>query len=166
LNILDPIMTNILIGAYIGVTTLLLVNIFIALLTSTFTRVHDSSKAFFVLQRAIEVINRENRPSFLDTRYKHLCELKKDFVDNHYSVTGEFKSSLSQKLDPVKDSMKDLKEEIDGLYEKLESLQIEIVIADDSITYTIESGLNLNRMSPIDGLLITSLSFFGKFFQE
>lgn len=121
-------MTNILVGFYIGMTTLLLVNIFIALLTSTFTRVHDSSKAYFVLQRAIEIINRENHSVFRRKRPEHLRELQKDYVDNKYSVTSELPSSLSETMEPVKDTMRDIREEIVSLYEKLESLENEIVI--------------------------------------
>jgi peptidoglycan hydrolase CwlO-like protein len=120
-------MTNILIGAYIGITTLLLVNIFIAMLTSTFSRVHDSSKAFFVLQRAIEIVRLENRLSS-SKRFKHLSELREDFVDDKYSVVKDYESGLSDKLDPVKDSVKDIQEEIADLQKKLENFETHIVI--------------------------------------
>ena len=60
MNSIDNVMTDFLIGLYIGLTTLLMVNIFIALLTTTFNRVYESSRAYFLLQRSIESLNHEN----------------------------------------------------------------------------------------------------------
>jgi hypothetical protein len=59
MNYIDNVMTDFLIGLYIGLTALLMVNIFIALLTATFNRVYDKSRAYFLLQRAIELLNFE-----------------------------------------------------------------------------------------------------------
>lgn len=59
MNYFDNVMTDFLIGLYIGLTALLMVNIFIALLTTTFKRVYDKSRAYFLLQRSIEILNFE-----------------------------------------------------------------------------------------------------------
>jgi hypothetical protein len=60
MNSIDNVMTDFLIGLYLGLTTLLMINIFIALLTTTFNRVYDKSRAYFLLQRAIEILNFEH----------------------------------------------------------------------------------------------------------
>jgi hypothetical protein len=60
MNSIDNVMTDFLIGLYLGLTTLLMINIFIALLTTTFNRVYDKSRAYFLLQRAIEILNYEH----------------------------------------------------------------------------------------------------------
>ena len=57
---IDNVMTDFLIALYLGLTTLLMVNIFIALLTTTFNRVYDASRAYFLLQRSIEILDFEN----------------------------------------------------------------------------------------------------------
>lgn len=64
MNLIDPIMYPILTGTYIGLTTLLLINIFIAMLSSTFQRLYDNSKANMLLQRAIEIVSIEQILSY------------------------------------------------------------------------------------------------------
>lgn len=128
LNKVDDIMTDILVGTYIGVTTLLMVNIFIALLTSTFSRVHDSSKAYFILQRAMEILRVENRLS-VNKKFNHLIKLRDDYVDKSFSAFTEISSStIEDKFEPVKDSMKEMRHEIDSIYDKLENVEVEMVI--------------------------------------
>lgn len=126
MNIEDDIMTDILIGSYVGLTTLLMVNIFIALLTSTFTRVHDSSKAYFILQRAIEIVRIENKLDPIN-KYKHLVEIGKDYIDKAFSSLREINDTKNDAFDAVKDSIKVIKEEVTDLTEKLDGLQAEIV---------------------------------------
>lgn len=118
-------MTDLLIGFYVGLTTLLMVNIFIALLTSTFTRVHDSSKAYFILQRAIEIVKIENRLSE-EKRYDHLVKLRKDYVDKKYSALTDIGKGLAitDKFEPVIESMKEIRQEIDSLNEKLKNFKV------------------------------------------
>jgi hypothetical protein len=64
MNSIDSIMYPILTGTYLGLTTLLLVNIFIAMLSTTFQRLYDNSKANMLLQRAIEIVSIEQILSY------------------------------------------------------------------------------------------------------
>ena len=59
MNQIDPFMTSPLIGAYIGLMALILVNIFIALLSAIFERVHDKADGYTGLQRANEIVEIE-----------------------------------------------------------------------------------------------------------
>lgn len=126
MNLSDDVMAEILIGSYMGLTTLLMVNIFIALLTSTFTRVHESSKAYFVLQRATEIIRIENKMNPQD-KYKHLMVLSRDYVDKGYSGFNEMKKLKADAFDTFRDSLKLIREEVTDLSGKLEEMQDEIV---------------------------------------
>jgi hypothetical protein len=128
MNQVDNIMTDILIGVYIGITALIMVNIFIALLTSTFNVVHDSSKAFFLLQRAIEVIHIENKLG-RRARYNHLKKLEKSYIDNNYNPKNILKLDDTEKSDPIKDSIKEIQDEILSLNSNLDNLQKDIVIS-------------------------------------
>jgi|LakMenEpi03Aug12_release.lakeMendotaPanAssembly.Ray.scaffolds.fasta_scaffold6901916_1 hypothetical protein len=55
----DDQLTNALVGAYIFITTIVSINIFISLLASTVTRTYDQALAYSVYQRAIAILNDE-----------------------------------------------------------------------------------------------------------
>jgi hypothetical protein len=125
----DKTMTYILIGSYLGITTLVMVNIFIAVLTHTFNSVSEDSKAHFVLQRAIEVVNNENKLNDAK-RCAHLIQMKKNFIDISFSLMNPLKvdSGGDEESDPVKEAIKEMQEDIESLTDTLQELQDEIVI--------------------------------------
>ncbi len=89
LSKIDKLMLNPLIGAYVGITALVLTNIFIALLSATFQRVYEKAEAYIILQRGIEIINTEKSMS-LDQRKKHIKFINKigsPYTDNRYNET-------------------------------------------------------------------------------
>ena len=47
-------------GGLIGLMSLIFVNLFIALLSSTFNQVQDKAEEYLLYQRAVEVLNAEN----------------------------------------------------------------------------------------------------------
>ena len=59
MNQIDPSMASPLVGAYIGLMALILVNIFIALLSAIFERVNDKADGYTGLQRAYEIVETE-----------------------------------------------------------------------------------------------------------
>lgn len=122
----DETMTYILLGSYIGITTLVMVNIIIALLTTTFNSVHESSKAHFVLQRATEVIHIENNLS-IKRRINHLYEIQENYKDSSSHNPLKVGAPDDQESDPVKDSLKETQENIKELYSSLDELQKEMV---------------------------------------
>jgi len=59
-------------------------------MTATFQSVYSSSKAFFLLQRAIEILRVERRKS-KESRLSHVENLKKIF-DSNYTVLTELEN--------------------------------------------------------------------------
>lgn len=120
LNQLDPIMTDLLMGTFLGLTALLMVNIFIAMLTTTFNRVHVSSKAYFLLQRASEILQLQY---FLSDSYLfvHFASLDRDIEEDRYTFRLN-KENLIEKLEPLKESIANTKTEIEQIRSKLDNL--------------------------------------------
>ncbi len=56
---IDYSMTAPLIATYIGIMTLVFVNLFIALLSATFSSVHDQAEEYLFFQRGTEILNTE-----------------------------------------------------------------------------------------------------------
>ena len=119
----DPIMTYILIGLFTGIFSLLLVNIFIALLSSTFERVQHSAKAYFLLLRAQRLINNENKA--LRNREAHLRRLRIPYEERSYKVQikedkEDYLGSLTKDLNKSRDDLKFLNMKFDDLKFKIE----------------------------------------------
>jgi hypothetical protein len=105
-------------------TTLITINIFIALLSFTFNRIHDSSRAYFLLQRASEIVRIENRQTN-EKKHKHYTELKGKYVDKtHFS---NFKEDGLDRVEPIEQNIKELNENIDGLNTNLNEIESEVV---------------------------------------
>ncbi len=105
-------------------TTLITINIFIALLSFTFNRIHDSSRAYFLLQRAIEIVRIENRQTN-KTKHKHYTELKEKFVDKTHFT--DLKEDSFDRVEPIEENIKEVNENIDGLNTNLNELESEVV---------------------------------------
>ena len=56
----DPVMARILVALYVTVMTIVTLNLLIALLTDTFSRVYSNAVANTIMQRAIKVVDAKN----------------------------------------------------------------------------------------------------------
>lgn len=99
-----------------------MVNILIALLSASFERVHASSKAYFVLQRAKEIINRENSTDG-KTRLDHLEKIKNPVTENTYTVTDE-NLKTKDTMDLIKESTEDIRRDINNLRIEMNKFKI------------------------------------------
>lgn len=96
------------IGTYMGVTGLILVNLFIALLTATFNSIHDASKAQLLLQRAIECLGIERKMSERKRR-KHLNYLKNPSIGKiNFLTKFVSKNSHGKKIDKIEKIIQDV----------------------------------------------------------
>jgi len=91
---IDEDITATFIGFYIAIMGFVYLNIFIALLSSTFSRVYDKAEAYMMFQRANEILKTE---ILIHTdhlkRYQKFCGLGK----RNYSLNQYFRS---EKFDP------------------------------------------------------------------
>ena len=60
MNKIDSLITSPLIAVYIGLMTLIFINVFIALLSAKFSIVYDKAEYFLTLERATEILKTEN----------------------------------------------------------------------------------------------------------
>ena len=128
----DPILTYVYIGVYVGFTTLMMLNIYIAWLTCTFNKIHDSSRAYFILQRATVILGVESRFEEKERYYKYLglrkkyADTKSSFLDGKPSSSSSSSSSDDQ-MKPVKETLKQVEHEINALNEDLDTFQHQTV---------------------------------------
>ncbi|XP_041804077.1 transient receptor potential cation channel subfamily A member 1 [Chelmon rostratus] len=110
----DGIMAPLLCGTFLAASSILCVNLLIALLTDTFQRVHDNSQANAVMQQAAVILQVEESMPFLrrfyDNQYiaNHCAPLAEAYDDNittdpHYHgemghITAQIKETLDQFL--------------------------------------------------------------------
>ena len=109
MGLVDDIMTNILIGTFLGFTALVLVNIFIAILTNTVNRVWEKAVAYVILQRACVIVSQEKGWSYDQHKdhVKYLTEsqlyqiIKEVDIEDKFLVQEE-KQGENQLSDNVK----------------------------------------------------------------
>ncbi|XP_028279885.1 uncharacterized protein LOC114447691 [Parambassis ranga] len=110
----DEVMAPLLCGTFLAASSILCVNLLIALLTDTFQRVHDNSQANAVMQQAAVILQVEESMPFLcrfyDNKYisnycSPLVETYNDDITtnpHHHSemgrITGQIKETLDQFL--------------------------------------------------------------------
>ncbi len=91
---IDEDITATFIGFYIAIMGFVYLNIFIALISSTFSRVYDKAEAYMTFQRADEILKTE---ILIQTghlkRYQKFCDLGK----SNYSLNQYLRS---EKFDP------------------------------------------------------------------
>jgi hypothetical protein len=89
LSQIDDLMMNPLIGSYVGITSLVLANIFIALLSATFQRVYEKAEAYIILQRGIEILNKEKSMSYEEKKrhIQYINRIGSPYIDNRYNET-------------------------------------------------------------------------------
>ncbi|KAF7221355.1 transient receptor potential channel pyrexia [Nothobranchius furzeri] len=106
----DGVMAPLLCGTFLAASSILCVNLLIALLTDTFQRVHDNSKANAMMQQAAVILQVEDSMprlrSFYDDQYisKH-CSPLADDCDNitvnpsYHHEMGHIKAEIKETLD-------------------------------------------------------------------
>ena len=107
--LVDDVMTNPLIGAYIAVTALILLNIFIAILTNTVNRVYEKAVAYIVLQRAIEIVNEEKSWTFKDRR-DHIRFLNQNCNPYNDETYHELITSTDDRIGNLESEIKEQKQ--------------------------------------------------------
>ena len=110
-NEIDIEITVFIFGLYIGITTLILINIFIAKLTSTFERVRTSSKSLFLLERAKEILIFENI----------LCESSRIKILKNipYKLIKNYKRELSEQIDDKDNIIQESARELNNKFDLL-----------------------------------------------
>jgi len=120
MNQIDPIMSDILVGLYVGIVLLTLVNIFIAMLSSTFERVRHSAKAYFLMQRATIILTIELQLTNKN-RIKHLNKLNKRYQENGEGIV------VDEEEDPTFVQVNGFRNQIADLNNKFKNLQQNMV---------------------------------------
>lgn len=72
MNALDPVMAPLLCGSFLAASSILCVNLLIAMVTDTFQRVHDNSQANAVMQQAAVVLQLQDSVPVLSRFYDPL----------------------------------------------------------------------------------------------
>jgi hypothetical protein len=96
-----------LVGIYIGLGTLLLVNIFIAQLSTTFARLYENAESYHYFKKAIEILEREKIWNKVDR--KQFKSTFRSYYNPTYCVKG-YESSFFKKIfggDYIKKSSND-----------------------------------------------------------
>ncbi|CAF0738544.1 unnamed protein product [Brachionus calyciflorus] len=127
-NELDDKISNFIVGVYIGLTALIMVNIFIALLSSTFERVHDFSKGVFLIERAKKIIQVERFSKRI--RANRLGQTPSKYYAEYNPKDCRDDIGPKKDLDPVNNLIQNIKKDlivnftnIENKYSK-QSLQI------------------------------------------
>ncbi|KAM3929339.1 uncharacterized protein RB166_007111 isoform 1-T2 [Leptodactylus fuscus] len=130
MHAVDPVMAYILCGTFLGVSSILCINLLIALLADTFQRVYDNATANAVMQQATmlllieEGLSKTNRAKF--AQYIHTsCAPLSLFYDDDLTIeqdddlkkiTFQIKEELGELVHLVKEQK--LKNEMSGLQQK------------------------------------------------
>ncbi|XP_070834208.1 transient receptor potential channel pyrexia [Chaetodon trifascialis] len=107
----DNVMAPLLCGTFLAASSILCVNLLIALLTDTFQRVHDNSQANAVMQQAAVILQVEESMPFLrrfyDNQYisKHCAPLAEAYEDDittnprYHGEMGRITAQIKETLD-------------------------------------------------------------------
>jgi hypothetical protein len=126
MNEVDPILTYILTGIFIAIHILLLINIFIAMLSTTFSRVQDSAKAYFLLQRGTLITMFESRMS-IKSRIEHAYKLRKKFIK---ADKKEMIDSDVDEFEPIDDMVNAMKKnflDTNAKFNKIKTSMVKIL---------------------------------------
>ncbi|ESO84661.1 hypothetical protein LOTGIDRAFT_168525 [Lottia gigantea] len=114
--LVDSVMATILVWSWLAVSSILCLNLFIALLSDTFQRIYDNAQANSVMQRAITILSfwdsmsKRRKMKFL--RYIEAeCSPMKDYYDDDLTESGEedikkVTIQIKEQLDQIHDSWK------------------------------------------------------------
>ncbi|XP_070556685.1 polycystin-2-like protein 1 [Ptychodera flava] len=90
----NPVMCDILVGTYLAISAIVLLNLFIAMLSETFVRVHDNAHSNALMERAAIVLGLEDNLSDKkkEEYYKFIhgeCSPRKKYYDDDMVTVGE-----------------------------------------------------------------------------
>ncbi|XP_070556667.1 polycystin-2-like protein 1 [Ptychodera flava] len=90
----NPVMCDILVGTYLAISAIVLLNLFIAMLSETFVRVHDNANSNALMERAAIVLGLEDNLSDKkkEEYYKFIhgeCSPRKKYYDDDMVTVGE-----------------------------------------------------------------------------
>jgi hypothetical protein len=116
----DDSMTNLLVGTYIGFTSLILVNIFIAILTNTVNRVWEKAVAYVILQRAYVIVSQEKGWTYAQHKnhVNYLHENCCPYIDQKYNETV---NNTDDKIANLEDEVKEQKNAFKELSSSLDN---------------------------------------------
>lgn len=112
---IDPVMAYILVGMWLGLSAILMLNLFIALLSDTFQRIYDNAKANAVMQKAINIVGIEEglshkrREKFRKYIHESCAPLALDYDDDEVPPGGEDLQKVTIQI----------KEQLDEMEQKL-----------------------------------------------
>ncbi|RNA40720.1 transient receptor potential cation channel subfamily A member 1-like isoform X3 [Brachionus plicatilis] len=163
-NELDSEITVFFFALYIGVTTLILINVFIALLTSTFERVRSFSKSLFLLQRAKEILIYEH--SLCEsTRIRTLLKIPDQYIKKYKPSEQRYDIGFKDLLDPIAEYVQEINIKFESLNKKcceqnessktdIKNFQDQIEEIKNSINILIEMNKNQINESNIRGRVV------------
>uniref|UniRef100_H2ZHL3 Ion transport domain-containing protein n=1 Tax=Ciona savignyi TaxID=51511 RepID=H2ZHL3_CIOSA len=111
----DIVMAYILIGTFLGVSAILCINLFIALLSDTFQRVYDNANANAIMQQAALLLSiEENLSNRQRRKFKKFiqdkCSPEEQFYDDDLTVAED--ADLKKVTIKIKEQMDELLEHI------------------------------------------------------
>ncbi|XP_070196553.1 transient receptor potential cation channel subfamily V member 1-like [Littorina saxatilis] len=110
---IDDVFTDIILAAWFLLSSILCLNLFIALLSDTFQRVYDNAQANSVMQKAITILNiwegisAKRKKKFFDY-IEDTCSPLQDYYDDDLTQTGE--ADLKKVTFQIKDKLDDFTE--------------------------------------------------------
>ncbi|XP_077870443.1 uncharacterized protein LOC144364038 [Saccoglossus kowalevskii] len=91
------VMTDILIGTYLAISAIILMNIFIALLSDAFVRVHDKAKANAMVQKAKIILSLDKKKTAFYNHIKANCAPLSENYDDDCEYEDNAKMELRMK---------------------------------------------------------------------
>lgn len=96
-----------MIGIYIGTTSLIMINIFIALITSTFDKISSSSRSLYIKEKAIEIMKFEHG-SCSSTRIKLAEKVPDEYLAFYQKKFSSDDLGIKSLIDPISITLKEL----------------------------------------------------------
>ncbi|XP_030628244.1 transient receptor potential channel pyrexia [Chanos chanos] len=108
----DSIMAQLLCGTFLALSSVLCVNLMIALLSDTFQRVYDNALANAVMQQATIILQVEESMSYLrrlyDNQYIHrCCAPLAEFYDENITTDPEHYAGMKKLTTQIKETVED-----------------------------------------------------------
>ncbi|XP_068457933.1 polycystin-2-like protein 1 [Clinocottus analis] len=106
----DPVMAPLLCGTFLAASSILCVNLLVALLTDTFQRVHDNSQANAVMQQASVILQvEESMPllrRFYDNQYiSNHCAPLTDAHNNDITTNSRYHGEMGRITTQIKETL-------------------------------------------------------------
>lgn len=117
----DPLMARVLCSSFIITTAIIVVNLLIALLSDTFTRLYSNAVANAVMQRAQTILQMEKTMSKMRKRdyYKFIRNsCSPHVVSMDFQSSNELKAEKGNTIDKICDEIRSLKTTVEALQQK------------------------------------------------